>query len=242
MDEPWWQTVRSQVAWHLRAPWGRVTGPILLGVGSVTSGGVLVVLLAGGAAITFVSEVTVHRHTKHLEGVRVEGIKREIRQHLADSVDVINDMSPSGNDAAQVRACVMMPVADRDGLQIRFATTGYSDDEKALVWRKGEGCVGAVLERPRIVKWPAEQHPTVTARLAESLSTEQQRHTSHVKMVIAVPIYDRNDGPNGAGLLAVMALDDTVPPGDDQLLVWRVAETVATQVQERVRQLVALEG
>ncbi len=114
--------------------------------------------------------------------------------------------------AEAVRANIMLWDDRRRGLRMAYMTDGYSREEKSLVWRAEEGCVGRAYSQSATVIYP-EDEEGVMATLADANAATRPwgmrrsqilATANRVGSVICTPV----PSPHGTGeVIAMLSMD-----------------------------------
>ncbi len=169
------------------------------------------------------------RRKRALEAKHVEEALRHITEVLIDAVTVFEARRPL--NTGRYRANVML--VDGDVLRMAYKTPGYSAEEEALEWRRGEGCAGVAWARRETTLAPSDK--CALPEVAEAhdpertggMTSAQVLRTSEVKAVVSVPIFS-SAGPSE--VVALFNLDDNLSPTDDGRPIFDAAAGVAARV------------
>lgn len=229
--------IRSSAGRFFRwRPFRYIVPPTLIGLASGTDDWrIIAALLVPGLSFDFASKVLVDRHTRsqaeikernQAEKRRVDG-QKEIFEFLIDLVTGIEVLAPK--PAGRLRANLMLPVPpNNDVVQIAYSTPGYDIRERRLRWAPHQGTVGAA--------WATglyQTAPTAERDMDDwNMTQEQIDATKAVKMVLSLPIMFP-ERPND--VVAVLSVDDTVPPGAFREAIKATLENGAPRVCEHLR-------
>lgn len=118
--------------------------------------------------------------------------------------------------SAKTRACLFLLDEDQDELYMAVSSEGYSEAERGLRFKRGQGVVGDVLKnsRPLAVDLARVNFQELDGIL--EMTAEQIRLTQHVKSVLAVPVLAQ---VNGSKVVGVLSIDSPLPLDKSDLSV-----------------------
>ena len=238
------ETKLGQLAGRLlRSPVGRTLGPFIMAVGALAgSTRVDLGLIAMGALLVVGSDVATQRRVNQLEALSRQAREDGVVEVLNLGVEMLEHALQEAGGL--FRAAVYQVDRGSDQLRVITSTLSFRQDDRAIAWKRGEGPPGEAwqLGRPviaadehgdtRLVMRTVHRMPLLDVQPDQlQLSAEQRVMLSRVKMMLAYPIADPR---NPREILAVVTLDDRLPPGDHLEAVLRAAQHLRDQVQRRL--------
>jgi hypothetical protein len=207
----------------------------------------LEVVLAGGA-IAMASDLAVKRHIRRLEKEWAYP-EDDIRGRLTTGVRILEALKPEHGGI--FRSSVLVVDAAQGVLRpAGMSTQQYKDDELAVEWMKGQGPPGLAWQSGRLVIAPGPHNIVPRARRAigvplpgsrrrpalrhaanneprsvQPVTREQSRLLDSIEMMICNPLVcPRN------GVIGVLTLEDTLPPGEHLEEVLTFVEVVSNEI------------
>ena len=238
----------TRVEQMFRSAVGKVAGPVVMASSAALSSQLvrLETVIAGGV-IAMASDLAVKRHIRRLEKEWTYP-EDDVRGRLTISVRVLENLNPE--QGGIFRASVLVVDSGRQVLrQGGMSTNQYKDDELAVEWVKGQGPPGLAWQSGRLVVAPGPQQivPRVRRAICVPLPGSRRRGVvrygtnepnaiqpvvaaqlkllDNVEMMICNPlICPRN------GVIGVLTLEDTLPPGEHLEEVLTFVEVVSRDI------------
>jgi len=209
-------TVNSPIEATLNDRWVRFgVGPsLLLAGGLIPSLWIKVPLLICGTVVVQGANIVGDRVLREAEQIlRREDARSYISRALTDAVTAVEAARPAPAQRT-LRANIMLFDREAGGLRAVYYTSGYSDAERSLVWRLGQGCSGVAWERKRTAVAPEDEEIPIDPSSVRphsrpwNMTEDQVRITGPaIRSVVSTPVFL----PQTNEVVAILSFDDSRP-------------------------------